>query len=281
MVRKNTLFSGSTYTHDSWSEYWEGSLKRDNGNIGTVTTQTATSSANYGVTDRLNVIAAVPHVWTNASQGVLHGEKGFQDIQLAAKYSFLDRPLANVGHLRAIAVLSGGIPLTDYSPDFQPMSIGLGSKWISTRFTLHYETTPGWFVTGSSAYTWRGSVKLDRPYYFTQNQLFLSNEVGMPSVFDYTVSAGYRKHGIMAPFMFTQQRTQGGGDIRRQDMPFVSNKMNFSRIGGMVMYQVPFLHGLAPLFSFNYILDGRNVGQSTTYSVGLMYTVNFSGRSSQ
>jgi hypothetical protein len=283
MIRKNYLFSGTVYTHDSWSDYWEGALKRDNGNIGTVTTQTTTWSANYGLTDRLNLIAAVPYVWTSASQGVLHGMKGFQDITVAAKYSFLEREISKFGHLRAIAVLAGGIPLTSYTPDFQPLSIGLASKRIGGRFTLNFQSRPGWFLSGSTAYTWRGNVKLDRPYYFTENQLFLTNEVQMPNVFDYTVSAGYRKHGLMAPFTFTQQRTQGGGDIRRQDMPFVSNRMNFSRIGGMVMYELPFLRprSLAPMFSFNYILDGRNVGQSKTFSIGLMYTFNFSGRPAQ
>jgi hypothetical protein len=33
------------------------------------------------------------------------------------------------------------------------------------------------------------------------------------------------------PITFSQQTTLGGGDIRRQDMPFVSNRMNLSRIG--------------------------------------------------
>ena len=86
------LFTGDVYSHDSWEQYWEGTLKRVNGNIGTVTTQTNIWSANYGVTDRLNVIATVPYVWTRASQGVLHGMNGFQDITLAGKYSVLERP---------------------------------------------------------------------------------------------------------------------------------------------------------------------------------------------
>ena len=54
--------------------------------------------------------------------------------------------------------------------------------------------------------------------------------------FDYIPSAGYLKGGLMTTGSFSQQRTQGGGDIRRQDMPFVSNRMNFSKVGGMVMF---------------------------------------------
>src|SRR6476659_1142060 len=33
---------GVVYAHDSWDEYWEGTLKRRNGNIGTITTQSTT-----------------------------------------------------------------------------------------------------------------------------------------------------------------------------------------------------------------------------------------------
>ena len=36
------------------------------------------------------------------------------------------------------------------------------------------------------------------------------------------------KSGLNTAFSLSQQQTLGGGDIRRQDMPFVSNRMNFS-----------------------------------------------------
>ena len=92
MLARHDLLTGNLYTYESWDQYWEGTLKRVNGNIGTITTRTNIWSANYGVTDRLNVIAMVPYVWTRASQGVLHGIQGFQDLTLAAKYNFLAKP---------------------------------------------------------------------------------------------------------------------------------------------------------------------------------------------
>jgi hypothetical protein len=70
MVTKRGLFTGDIYGYESWDHYWEGALKRENGNVGTVTTETNVWYANYGVTDRLNVIAMVPYIWTEASQGV-------------------------------------------------------------------------------------------------------------------------------------------------------------------------------------------------------------------
>lgn len=272
MMTKHHLFTGGLYSTESWEEYWEGALKRVNGNIGTITTQTNVWSANYGVTDRLNVIAVVPHVWTQASQGVLHGMRGFQDITLAGKYSFFERPSTKVGSVRAIAVVSAGVPLTDYSPDFQPLSIGLASTRVSGRFTLNVQSSEeGWYFNGSTAYTFRGDVTLDRPYYFTDGQFFMTDEVEMPNVFDYVASAGYLKRRVKGIFSFSQQRTLGGGDIRRQDAPFVSNRMNFSRVGGTVMYPLPKLTNLEFQFGYAYTINGRNVGQATTFTTGLMY----------
>jgi len=277
MMTRHTLFAGNIFTHDSWDQYWEGKLNRSNGNLGTVTTLTDTWSANYGVTDKLNVIATVPYVWTHASQGVLHDMQGYQDITLAAKYNFLERPFTKYGSLRAIGVVSGSIPLTNYTPDFEPLSIGTASKRISARFTLNYQTKRGWFLNGSTSYTWRAHVTLDRPYYFTEDQLFLTNIVDMPYVYDYILSAGYLKRGLMSNFFFTQQRTQGGGDIRRQDLPFVSNMVNFSKVGGLVMYPIPKFRNLVFQATYGYTIDGRNVGQSSTFTTGLLYRFHFPG----
>ena len=129
--------------------------------------------------------------------------------------------------------------------------------------------------TDSPSYTWRGDVTLDRPYYFTEDQLFLTNIVDMPSVLDYALSSGYLKHDRQLAAVFSQQATLGGGDIRRQDLPFVSNKVNFSKIGAMGMYPIPGLRDLLFQASYSYVLTGRNVGQSSTFMVGAMYKLHF------
>jgi len=89
--------------------------------------------------------------------------------------------------------------------------------------------------------------------------------------FDYVVSAGYLKHGLNTEFSFRQQRMQSGGDIRRQDMPFVSNRMNFSQVGAMALYAIPKLRRMEVKFAFAYTVDGRNVGQGTTLMTALQY----------
>ena len=67
-------------------------------------------------------------------------------------------------------------------------------------------------------------------------------------------------------------RTLGGGDIRRQDMPFVSNRMDFVRLDGALMYALAVPTNVSIQFGAAHILSGRNVGQSTTLTAGLFYT---------
>lgn len=279
MVGAQELRTGVSYAYDSWDKYWEGTLKRGNGNIGTITTRTVAWNSTYGVTERLNLFATVPYVWTHASQGVLHDMEGFQDLTLASKYRLIETPFTTFGSLRAFAALAASLPLTDYTPEFLPLSIGSASKRVSGRLTLNFMANSGWFTTGSAAYTWREKVELDRPYYYTNGQLYQTNEVQMPDVLDYSLTTGYMRGEIMASVFFAQQRTQGGDDIRRQDMPFVSNRMNFSKAGVMLQYPMPWARNLDLQFSYSYTTDGRNVGKASTANAALLYRFDFDRKS--
>ncbi len=275
MMPRKQLCTGFVYMHDSWDRYWEGPLERGNGNIGTLTTQSVSWMGTYGVTDRLNVIAMVPWVTTGASAGTASGMDGVQDLTAAVKWNALDTPLTGVGNLQAFLVASGSVPLGDYTPDFLPMSIGLHSNRASGRLSLNFQAKQGWFVEGTGAYTWRDTVTLDRPSYFTDDRLFLTDQVAMPDVIDYTFRAGYWKHGLYAPVSFTQVITLGGSDIRRQDMPFVSNRMNSSRLDALAMYYLKKPRNVVVRLGASYAISGRNVGQSTTLLAGLLYTFKF------
>jgi outer membrane putative beta-barrel porin/alpha-amylase len=272
LIRARALNTGLLYAHEGWDHYWEGSLNRVNGNIGTITTQSVTWMGGYGVTDRLSVLAMLPYVWTGASQGPLQGMSGLQDLTLAAKYRVLSTPLTEHGTLRAFVVGSAGVPASHYTPDFLPLSIGLASRQLSGRFTLNFLAHRGWFLNGSAAYTWRAKVRLDRPAYYTDGQLVLSDEVAMPDVFDYVIGAGYQRGRLCIPLSLSQRSTLGGGDIRRQDMPFVSNRMDFVKLDGMLMYTLPGPGELGIRLGASRIVSGRNVGEATTLTGGLFTT---------
>jgi len=273
LVPAHTLRTTVEYGRDRWDQYWEGGLKRSNDNIGTLTTESATWSAAYGVGRRLTVVATLPYVWTRASEGVLHGMHGAQDLTVAAKFRLLEAPIAGRATLRALVVAGAGAPTTDYTPDFLPLSIGLGSRQLIGRAAAHLQDRTGLFADGSVGHAWRSNVTIDRPSYYTDGHLVLSDEVAMPDVTDWMVAGGYQGGRLCLPVGLMGQRTLGGGDIRRQDMPFVSNRMNFVRMHARAMYTLPL--PAAPVIELGAMrtLSGRNVGQSTTLIGGLTYAV--------
>ena len=271
IMPRRTVSGGVLYANDSWKEYWEGTLKRTNGNIGTLRTQSITVVGGYAVTDRLSLMAALPYVWTHASQGVLHDMRGFQDLRIAAKVKLFSATASSLGSFSGLVTGVAAIPTTDYTPDFYPLSIGTAGRRASARLTLNFESRAGWFARASTSYMWCANVRLNRNSYYTDGRLYLTNEVVMPNVLDHTMTAGIERGRWRIPVSLVQQRTLGGGDIRRQDVPFVSNRMDFLRVDGAVIYALP--KNLSISLGGAQVLRGRNVGQSTTLTSGLFYAV--------
>jgi hypothetical protein len=272
MMNKKQWCSGVTYMHSSWNEYWEGTTKRDNKNLGTVTTQSLMLMTNYGISDKLNVLASVPYIWTDASAGTLHGMKGFQDIELDLKYEFYKTNVGRKGKLSLMAVGGFSTPLTNYENDFLPMSIGLGSTNVNGRLTADYQQGI-FFATLSGAYVWRSDVSIDRTSYYTDHIIY-SDKVDMPNVLNSNLFLGIRHKGLTAQFQVLNMYTFGGFDIRPNDMPFVSNQMNMTSLGGHVKYFLPFVPNLEVIGGADFVIAGRNVGQSQTYTAGLYYILS-------
>jgi hypothetical protein len=272
MMSKKQWCNGITYMHSSWNEYWEGTTKRDNKNLGTVTTQSLMVMSNYGISDKVNVLASVPYVWTSASAGTLHGMEGFQDIELDLKYSFYHAKIGKEGKLNLMAVGGFSTPLTNYENDFLPMSIGLGSTNLSGRLTVDYQRGI-FFSTLSSAYVWRSDVTIDRTSYYT-DQINYTNKVDMPNVLNSNLFVGIRKKNLTAQLQLLNMYTFGGFDIRPNDMPFVSNQMNMTSLGAHVKYFLPFAPNLELIGGADFVIAGRNVGQSQTYTGGLYYVLS-------
>lgn len=256
------------YTHAGWNEYWEGTLKRNNENLGTVSTQSVMYMANYGITSKLNVMIGAPYVWTKASAGTLHGLKGVQDFSLFVKW----KPLSGaIGKNKMSFFLLGGFstPLTDYVVDFLPLSIGLGSTNFIGRAMLDYQR--GKFtITGSAAHIQRSNIKIDRTSYF-DTELRLTNEVQMPNAKQYQLRTGYRGKYLLAEAVLSNWTTKGGFDITRNNAPFPSNRMNATTLGAAIKYTIPVYTNLSVLGGGSYTVAGRNVGKSTTFNAGVFY----------
>jgi hypothetical protein len=138
MMMKNNFCSGIVYQKSTWNEYWEGTYKRDNANLGTVSTQMLGVMGNYGISNRLNVLFNLPYVQTKASAGQLHGMKGLQDFSLWVKWLPLQKEVGK-GTLSTFLIGGYALPASNYTADFLPMSIGLGSRTASLRGMVDYQ----------------------------------------------------------------------------------------------------------------------------------------------
>jgi hypothetical protein len=273
MMEKNALCIGPMGGYSSWKNYWEGTLKRDNLNLGKVSTTQYNIMGNYGITRKLNVLFGLPYIKTKASAGQLKGLKGLQDFSLWIKWKAYSKKMGQ-GRLSLFAIGGFSLPASDYTADFLPMSIGLESKNLSLRAMADYQRG-SWFGTVSGTYIRRSNIKIDRSAYYT-TEMHYSNEVKMPDAFSFNIRAGYRDKGLIAEVFTDSWITNGGFDITRNNVPFASNRMNATRIGINFKYEMPFHRQLSLTGNVFSTVGGRNVGQASGFNAGVFYVLNLS-----
>lgn len=271
MMEKNAFCVGPMYGYSSWKNYWEGKLKRDNLNLGKVSTQVYAFMGNYGINRNLNALFSVPYVKTKASAGTLHGMKGIQDLSLFLKWRAINKKIG-YGRLSVIGIAGGSVPLDNYVADYLPLSIGLHSKTALARLMVDYQRG-NLFATGSASYVYRDNIKIDRTSYYT-TEMHYTNEVEMPDGASFNFRMGYRSQRWIAEAIVNNWTTLGGFDITRNNMPFPSNRMNATSIGVNVKYVMPFLPELSVVAGGNTVVAGRNMGQSTTVDGSIFYVFN-------
>ena len=272
MMEKNGFCIGPMFGYSSWKNYWEGTLKRENLNLGTVSTSMYSVMGNYGITNKLNVLFGLPYVKTKASAGQLNGQEGLQDLSLWVKWKPFSKKIWS-GRLSLFAIGGYSLPVSDYTGDFLPMSIGLESKNLSIRGMADYQRG-SWFGTVSGTYIRRSNITIDRDAYYT-TEMHYTNKVDMPDAASFNVRAGYRDKGLIAEAFLDDLITLDGFDITRNNMPFPSNKMNATRIGFNFKYDMPFYPQLSLTGNTFTTIAGRNVGQATGFNAGIFYVIDF------
>jgi hypothetical protein len=221
-------------------------------------------------------MVGAPYVWTHATAGTLHGEHGIQDLSAWLKWLAVEQNIGK-GVLSVYAMGGASIPLTNYIADYLPLAIGLHSKTLSGRLMADYQQG-NFFVTAFGTYTWRSDIDIDQNAYYTTS-LHLTNRVDMPNMASEMLRIGYRSDRWIIEGLATNMNTLGGFDIRKNDMPFPSNKMNSTMVGGHVKYSFKKVDGLSLNVDGGYTVAGRNVGQATTIDAGVFYILDFSKKS--
>ncbi|MES1225544.1 MAG: hypothetical protein ABUT20_59240 [Bacteroidota bacterium] len=274
MMAKNNFCVGGMYSYSRWKNYWEGTLKRDNQNLGTVSTQMIGVMGNYGISKKLNVLFGIHYVQTKASAGTLHGLNGMQDLSLWLKWMPVEKEIGS-GTFSVYGIGGVSFPTSNYVADFLPLSIGLHSTNLTLRAMADYQVG-NFFATVSGSYVVRSNVKIDRTAYYT-TEMHYTNEVSMPNAAQFNLRIGYRTDRLIAEALLGNWTTLGGFDITRNNMPFPRNKMNSTAAGINIKYNVPAVNGLALIAGGSYTVAGRNVGQATTFNGGIFYVLSFKG----
>ena len=273
MMNKNNFCVGAVYQYSSWNQYWEGTFKRENLNLGTVSTQGVGVMGNYGITDKLNLLFSVPYLETKASAGTMEGQKGMQDLSFTVKYMPLEKTIGEATY-SLYALGSFSIPTSNYVADYLPLSIGLQSKTATLRLMGDVQVG-NFFTTLSGAYIKRANITIDRNSYLT-DEVHYTNEVNMPDAINLNLRLGYRSSRLIAEAIIDSWATQSGGfDITKNNMPFPSNTMNAWKLGLNAKYTLKKIPELAIVGGYDIVTEGRNVGDSTTIYGGLFYVINF------
>ena len=279
MMAKRNLCGGFIYGYTNWNQYWEGTALRKNENIGTFTSHSIMAMANYGITDRFNLIAVAPWISNKVSAGTLAGQSGIQDLSVLVKYQFLSRTILGMD-VSAIGLFGGSLPLTNYVADYLPLSLGLQSKNGFGRILVDAQKG-NWYGTASAQYIVRSNTRIDRTAYYTTEMIY-SNQVALPDVFTYNIRAGWRKDAdLIVEMVYDQMNTLGGFDMRKNEMPFLSNTMNASRIGINCKLPIPSTNGLSFMGSAMTTLAGRNMGKANMFTAGFVYQAMFHPKESK
>jgi len=269
MMSKHNLCSGLIFGKSNWKNYWEGDFKRTNGNFGNVISNQVTLMANYGLRRNTNIIAMLPYMSNKATQGTMIGMNGLQDLSVLVKQKIKDKTIKQI-EWSLLATAGISTPSHKYIADYLPLAIGLGAKTAHGRIIIDGQKN-NFYITAASALILRTNVTIDRDAYFTTHLVY-GTEVVMPNIWVNNFKIGYRKNADRyVEIIIDQQKTLGGFDIRKNDMPFLSNAMNFWRTGVNFKYQLPQSESFSLIGNIATTLHGRNVGQATMINLGVFF----------
>jgi hypothetical protein len=228
-----------------------------------VTTTSTSLYAEYGFSDRFNLIVNLPYIKTegNASQAVLDNNgfentrSGIQDLKIYGKYSVLTKELGS-NKLNILGAAGLETPLGNYSADEGLQSIiAIGNE--STRFSVfgigQFTTESGLFATGQLGYSLRSNQ--------VPNALLSELKVG------YAGSAFY-----VDAFVSSQLSDKSGVDILGQGFSgfFPATRVNYTRLGANVYVPVAKFAGIVG--GVNSYVAGRNIGNSVGFYGGLAFS---------
>jgi hypothetical protein len=267
MLPKKGLFLHLSYAESRFDSYWEKDVLYKNPDIGKVTKQAAKAHLSFGLSNRINIFASLPYFRNNSNLGFTSKQEGFQDLSGGLKVSVLDpnNPFS--------VVLSGAVskPLNSYNLDNQILALGLGSRTINGKLILRYKLESGLYLGAQGGYLGREIVTLENDIYKNNNELVYSNQVAPPDGYDYGLKLGYMGSSFQIEAFGDKFTSLSGDDIQYNQLPFISNKVNFTSAGIYTKYQIK---KVGFTVKASQIISGINTPKALNISAGLFFQLS-------
>jgi len=255
-----------SYTEATFDEFYLGETRIDGVPVHNEIDQTVYDIyANYGITDRLTVIANLPFIVAEGNGGAdpVNGEtkqSDLQDISLILKWAAFVKE-ENGNKVTGIATIGGS-----YAFDYEAngiLSIGSGAPEIDAKLGLQYNDKSGFFGNAFVGYALKGEA--DNTFGLGDGGKF-----DVPNSVNAQIKLGYAAQYFYVDAWFDAQKSNGSLDINDPDFGgrFPETKVDYSRIGLNVY--VPIIKNLGLSAAAGRVISGRNVGISTFFTGGLV-----------
>lgn len=256
---KNKGSISLSFSHENYDEFFLAAQRMDApGRLGgQITTQSIGLYANYGITDRLNVVLNLPYIIAqgDGNENIPQDDGSFQDQQIQdfqdmaiyLKYQAYEHSF-DAGHLSLIPALGFGTPLSDYAAD-DLLSVGNGATFFDMRGIVHFKAKNGLFIEGQAGHSFR------------------SDEV--PDAWVFAGKMGYAHEKFYVDFGFHTQISESDAPDIGQAV-FSAARVNFTQLSLSAYY--PVLPSVGISVGVGQYIDGRNVGLATRFSGGVVYS---------
>ncbi len=259
MTPKNQGTVSLSYSFESYDEFFLANQKMDAPDRlgGRITTQSIGLYANYGISDRFNIVFNLPYIIAqgDGSESTPQQDGSFQDQQVAdfqdmavyIKYRSYTHSFGS-GQLSFIPALGFGTPLSNYAAD-DLLSVGNGATFLDMRGIVHFKADVGFFIEGQAGHSLR------------------SDEV--PDAWIFGGKLGYAHEKFYVDLGFeTQISDSDAPDIG--EAVFSAVRVNYTQLALSAYY--PILPSMGATLGIGQYIDGRNVGLATRLSGGVVYS---------
>jgi hypothetical protein len=233
-----------SFTYESYDEFWMGTNKVSDPGLGRVRTNSTTFYTQYGLSDRVTLLANLPYVNTRGDGLAGFSESGLQDLSALLKVSLAARGAS----ARSSVVLAGGIRTiaSNYEAN-KPVDIGDGTVDGLLRLV---------FMLQAGSFYWSQQVGFD------------ARGGEAPNGFPVYTEVGYTLGRATLSLLYNGYWADGGTDIGDPGFTFPGNQDETQRVGTKAYLRMGDNWGaVAHVFT---TLSGRNSGDTTGVAAGLV-----------